>query len=1157
MKNHLQKHALFWKFMKVSLSQIVILFIISGISYAAESNAQEVLNKKITLEIRNQSLKTVLKAIEDQVKVRFAYSKSSIDALDAISISVKNVKLSELLDRLLGPRQIRYQVIEDQIIVIQYVDQRQGLGEKEAGSFPEAPDDVISGKVISVSGESIPGVNVLLKGTTIGTVTDIDGNYSLVVPDLTGTLVFSYIGYTSIEVPVDGKTTVDVTMLEDVHNLDEVVVVGYGTEKKVNLTGAVETIDDKKLTNRPIANLGQALQGLSPGLNVFTNNSGGQPDATMSFNIRGMGTPFVLVDNLPVDINQVNPQDIESISVVKDASAAAIYGANAPYGVILITTKKGKSTDGKPRLSYNNVLTMGTPTKLPNTTNSLDFAHAVNDAVINSGNAPFFTDAVIQRIEQYMADPNSIPAVGPDPIDPSKWAKRENANGNTDWYKELLKPWAFRQKHDLSLSGGVEKFTYYVSLGYFDHDGQLRYGDESYKRYNIDAKVGTKITDWLAVNFLTKFARSKIDYPNDGYGLDRSVMWHDFPRRFPTDPVKYPNGTWSEMSRFEIFENGGRELQNTGDFWTKIEAVIEPVNGWQIRGDYGWNNLTRMSSLHRAKINAIGPDGNTYIHFDTTPLNSIEKTFENTTYWNTNIYSFLDRTFGDHSFKLLVGHQREHRSFQNLYGYRDKLLTDQVASISTSTGTQRTDDNLTNWSTTGTFARINYNFMEKYLVEFNGRYQGSSRFQEGSRFGFFPSVSAGYRISEEPFWSGLSSFVNTLKLRGSYGSLGNHNVANFLHLPVMPVNPSVSWLNGNEPLVGVGAPGITSPSLTWETVTTIDVGFDATLLRDRLSVTFDYFRRTVSDMLGTPNPLPSLLGTGVPQENNAEQENKGWELALGWNDRIGNDFQYNLSLGVSDFKTVITRWNNPDKILSQNYEGRELGEIWGYVSNGLFQSAAEVAAAPSQSRFFANWYPGDVRYEDVNQDGEVDPGLNTLGDHGDLRIIGNSNPRYLYNINAGITYKNFDFSMLWNGVGQRDVWFNAGANYFWGHVSHVWAINIFEEHLDYYREDNTASYWPRPYLSSETFKNRQPSTRYLQSSAYLRLKFLQVGYTLPQPVVDKLKLSSVRVFFNGENLLAFTKLIDFMDPEATGGGWGQGKVYPLQKTLSLGLNVNF
>ncbi|WP_344978364.1 TonB-dependent receptor, partial [Compostibacter hankyongensis] len=1105
--------------------------------------------QRISLSEKNASLEEVFSEIRDQTGYTFAYAESLMRPSRRVTVDLRNATLEEALARCMEGQPLSWVVIGKTVVI-------RSLTRDSADRMPPLPQQPVSGRVTDSSGNPLSGVTAQVKGGTAGTVTDADGKFSLDVA-ADAVLVFSYLGYDKKELPVNGRSHINVVLKPSSTGLNEIVVVGYGTQKRSDITGAVESIDNKMIATRPQENVAQTLQGLSPGLNVSTNSSGGEPGATMNFNIRGMGSPYVLVDGMPMDINQVNPADIESVSVLKDAASAAIYGANAPYGVILITTKKGRSTSGKPNFTYHTDMEWATPTVLPQPANSLEFAKAWNDAAKNAGMAPIFSDEVIGRIEAFMKDPRNTPGTVPDPFDPNKWAKHENANANTNWYDALVKKWSFRQKHNLSMDGSRDGLSYYVSAGFYDQSGQMRYGDEQYQRYNIDAKINTEITKWMRVNFLTKFTRSKSDYPNDGYGLERDVMWHDLTRRYPTDPVVYPNGEYSEMSRINVYEHGGRDVYTNNDLWLRAEGELEPVKDWLIKGDYSWKNGNNTNAAHHALVYAHGPNGDPYVAFDTRTPNDIAKTFDTDNYWTFNISTSYEKRIKYHQLKLLLGYQREYQSASNLYALRNTLITDNVPSISTAAGDVSADDEVYHWSTVGAFFRFNYNFRDKYLLEVNARRSGSSKFAEDKRYGFFPSVSAAYRISEEKFWSGIKPYIGYFKLRGSYGSLGNQNVDNYLYIPIMPVTPQVGWILGDNMPVGVGMPGITSPDLTWETVRTFDLGFDAALLKERMNVIFDYFKRDVLNMLGTSYPLPSVLGTAVPLENNAAKRNSGWEASVEWKDRIGDNFSYNLKASLSDYKVVITKWNNPDKTLSSNYAGMREGDIWGYASRGLFQSEEEVKGHADQSIIYANWYPGDVRYEDLNGDGIVNYGNRTVDDHGDLKIIGNSLPRYAYSLLFGMSWKQFDLSMFWMGIGKQDVWFNNTANVFWGQLGDVWQNSTFKEHLDYWTEDNPKAYYPRPYFSSEGNKNREISSLYLQNAAYLRLKSLQVGYTLPESLLRRISVKGARVYVNAENLLTFSSIKGMFDPEGISGTYGQGKIYPLSKIISFGLNVNF
>lgn len=1103
--------------------------------------------QKVTISEKDVSMQKVFSLITEQTGFSFFFDETWMQQARKVTVDVRNAPLEKALDICFLNQPFTYSIIRRTVVI----RPRKTLPPPEAAPVQQSRE--VTGIVADEKNMPLSGVSVTVKGTTLGTATGTDGRFTLKLPGETATLVFSSVGFEPREVPTGKSSNLGVIMLLRANvSLNDVVVTGYATQKKANLTGAVESISSKVIESRPQGNVGQLLQGVSPGLNITTNNTGGEPDASMNFNIRGMGSPFLLVDGMPMNINQLNPGDIESISVLKDASSAAIYGAYAPYGVILVTTKKGGSGDGKPRLTYNTSLQWATPIRLPKPANGLELANSWNDATKNSGIAPFFSNDVIEKIKQYMNDPVNTPGTAPDPLDPGKWGKHEYANASTNWYDELVKKWSFRQRHNLTVDGGKEGLTYYLSTGLYDHGGQMRYGNESYKRYNIDAKLNTKITKWAQVNFLTKYARAVSDYPNDGYGLVRSVMWHDLTRRYATDPVKYPNGEYSEMSRINVYENGGRDIYVNNELWLRLEGALEPVKNWFIKGDYSWKNASMTNTAHHSLVYATGPTGDKYIAFDTRTPNDYAQTSDADNYWTYNLSTSYERKLGHHNMKALLGFQREYQYFNSLYGLRNRLITDNVPSITTATGDMNVRDNIYHWATQGTFFRINYDYKEKYLLELNARRNGTSRFEEGKRSGFFPSVSAGYRISAEPFWSSLSTFIDYLKLRGSYGSLGNQNVANYLYLPIMPVTQQANWVIGETRPIGVGAPGLVSAGLTWETVRTMDIGFDANLLKSRLEVNFDYFRRRVYNMLGTSYPLPGVLGTTVPLENNAERLNTGWETSLAWNDRIGA-VKYNVRVTLSDYRVKITKWNNPNKTLSSNYEGQYEGDIWGLQSNGLFQSQDEVDKHAKQSLFYANWHPGDVKYEDLNGDGVINYGNRTLSDHGDLKIIGNSTPRYSYAVFMGATWKDLDISLFWMGVGKRDVWFNG--NVFWGQLGDVWQNSTFKEHLDYWSETNRNGYYPRPYFSAEGAKNREVSSLYLQNAAYLRLKSLQVGYNLPEHWLRAVSMKRARVYFTGENLLTFSKIKGMFDPEGIFGTYGQGKIYPLSAILSFGLTV--
>lgn len=1163
MENHLQKHALLIKIMKLTISQLFIVCLVAGVSFARVSNAQEVLDKHLTLHIEHQSLKDILREIESNTGVRFAYNKEAIESLELISINARDEKLGVVLDKLLSPLEIQYHVIGKQIVLSKPASVK---SKEEALLEYENIEEIISGSVTSADGESVPGVNVILKGTTIGTVTDAGGAYTLALPDLTGTLVFSFIGLVSQEVPISGRTVIDVVMESDVQTLNEVVVVGYGTQKKVNLTGAVSTVSSEVFENRPVSSISQALQGVLPNLNITTNTRGGELGNDRDWNIRGTtslsgGQPYILVDNVPMDIMDVNPNDIESVTILKDAASSAIYGSRAAYGVILITTKKGEKNK-KIKLNYSNNYSWSSPTLLPEMASSIDFARAWNYAYENSGKPPAFTDEQIGLIEQYIADPVNTPPLQRYPANHAKWNRwgaYTLSNGNVDWFPVWFKKNALNKRHDLSIRGGSEKTTYYVSGGFLDQEGLLNFGEDTYRSYNVNANFESDITDWFKFKFNTKLTQRDRKYPNTKQEATNSkgAIYDNISRMWPTMPVYDENGHYYDRNQIlPLLEGGSTDTWNNN--WITLGGEINPLKGWTVFFDYNWNNRNYKLVNHQPTIYGYNVDETTFILAGNP--NSIAETFSNTIYNNTNIYSSYEKSIGANYFKIMAGYQAEQQKYSALSGSRNNLITDAVPSISTATSTTPSlDDEISHWATQGFFGRLNYNYKEKYLAEINARYDGSSRFEDGKRWGFFPSVSLGYRLSEETFWDGIKDVVNDFKIRGSFGELGNQNVPNYLYISAIPVRTNLPYYIGTGRPLYTSAPGLVSADLTWETSSTLDFGVDAELLDNKLSMNFDWYKRTTSNMFGPSEALPSVIGASIPNKNNASLETKGFELSLNWRDNLRNsDFNYDFTVILSDYSSTVTEYNNPTHIRTTYYEGQNIGEIWGYTTGGLFSTVEEANAATasvSQSYLYSSWGAGDMRYVDLNGDGKIDIGKNTVDEPGDMSIIGNSTPRYAFGVKAGFDWKGFNFSMFWQGIAKRDL--ALTANMFYGFNGDEWGSSVLVQHLDYWTPENTDAYYPKPYMSGEHHKNTKTQTGYLQNGAYTRLKNVQLGYTIPQSITSKLHLERVNFYVSGENLITLTKLPEMFDPEGINGDNGNGEIYPLSKTISVGTSITF
>lgn len=1099
-------------------------------------------NAKVTIQKNNVSVQEILDEIESSTELRFFLLNEQINTDRKVDINVRETSVDKVLDILFKGNKIKYNISKNNLVLLQ-----EDKGIKD-----------ISGKVTDSEGVSLPGVSVMLKDSENGTVTNANGEFQLSNVKSTDILQFSFVGMIPHSITVGNKISFNVILESDTYNLEEIVAVGYATQKKVNLTGATTVVKKEQMENRPVAQVSRVLQGVVPGLSISATNAGGEPDAAMNWQIRGQGTPYILVDGIPMDINNVNPNDIESVSVLKDAASAAIYGARAAYGVVLITTKSGKKGMKKPQITYSNNIAYSTPTILPEPMNSLEFAEWWNTSATNSGAGKIFSDEVIQRIRAFKNDPGNSPSTAPDPNSPNKWGRMMHANANTNWFDVFYEDWEMRQQHNISVKGGSDKSKYYLSGGFFDHQGQMAFGDDEFQRYSTAANFSSEITKWFKVGLKTKFTRSVSDWPQDAYGgtgLGRKVLFHDIARRWPTDPVKTPDGQWGEMSRIHIYESGARDKYEKNVLWLTFDTELEPIKNWKINASYTFHNKNQNRSNHQPVVYMNDIEGNPYITFDLVPPSQISKTFVSDKYERIDLYTSYELKYEEHTIKLLAGHNRESGTYNSLTAAKQDIITDAVPSLSTAIGRMTNGDGNSSWATMGYFSRLNYNYKNKYLLELNGRYDGSHKFKEEDRWGFFPSVSVGYRVSEEEFFKPLTDYIPYLKLRASYGSLGDQNGSAYSYLSVMGINSEIKWLSGDKRPATVYMPGILSESLTWETLTTVDYGVDASFLNNRLSATFDWFKKERTDIITNGKPLPALLGTSAPSVNGNSLETKGWELSLAWKDKIGDDFKYGIAVNISDYKKIITKTDNPDGLLSKDYVGKEVGEIWGYESDGLFQSQEEIDNSASQKKIYGAWYPGDVKYKDLNNDGEISNGKYTLEDHGDLKVIGNSQPRYFYNINVNAEWKGFDFTMFWSGIGKRDIWFNHGTNMFWGQTwsGNIWSSSAFKPHLDYWRTDNTDAYFPR--LAYDANKNRKTSTRYLQSAAYLRLKNIQLGYKIPSRYLNKFNIQNLRIYFSAENLLTFTKLHEGFDPESFGGGFGYGKAFPLSKTLSFGINI--
>ena len=1026
------------------------------------------------------------------------------------------------------------------------------------------------------------GASIVEKGNTgNGTITDIDGNFSLNVSS-NSTLIVSFVGYKAQEIPVAGKTFFTIDLKEDNEMLEEVVVVGFATQKKVNLTGSVGTATAKDIEARPVANAVQALQGVIPGLNISNSGNGGELNATKSIDVRGTGTvgkdasgnafssgsPLILIDGMEGDLNSINPQDIESISVLKDAAASSIYGSRAPFGVVLVTTKSGKS--GRAQINYNMNMRYSTPIKMPDMANSYEFVNLFDDAEYNGSGKHLYTDEYRQFVYDFMTGESDDYIWGN--VSGGKWNYDYSAN-NVNWLKEYYRNTAPSQEHNVSVSGGSDKMTYYLSANYMTQEGFMRYGTEDYDRYTITAKISAQLTKALKVDYSNRWVRT--DYERPTY-MNDDFYNHILRRARPVRAVYDPNGyLMSDINYIGVMRDGGRHNEQKDAMAQQLKITVTPLKNWNIIGemniktDNNWNHWEQFVVYSHYKDN---PE-NTYTALTSANKDQVSEYSLKTTYLNPTVYSNYNFSLKEkHNFTVLGGFQAEIMKYRDMEGARTGLVTTDlpVLNLTTDADSYTLKGLYKNWKNAGFFGRINYDYNGKYLVEGNLRYDGSSRFRRGNRWILTPSFSLGWNVARENFWEKLADVVEVFKLRVSYGELANQNTTSWYptYQTLGVTTNGGKWLQNGALTSVASVPGLISTSLSWEKIKNTNIGFDFGALNNRLTGSFDYFWRKTKNMVGPGVELPAILGATVPSTNNTDLTTFGWELSIGWRDKVG-ELGYGVKLNISDNQTRIDKYPNPTNSLSKYMAGELTGDIYGYTTIGIAKTQEEmdahIASLPKggQTAIGSKWEAGDIMYADINGDGKIDNGSNTLDDMGDLKKIGNNTPRFRTGITLDAQWKGFDFSMFWQGVLKRD--FDPGENsmVFWGTTgSGQWWSTSFKDHMDYFRAEDTASplganvnaYYPRPLFNN---KNHKTQTAYLQNAAYMRLKNLQLGYTLPKSLINKIGLQNVRVYVSGENLLTITGLSDTMDPETAGIGKQGGTVYPLSRVYSFGLSVNF
>ena len=879
------------------------------------------------------SIDEVFKVVSKQSKFSFLYPEELFKDSPKVKLKQGEILLNQLLTNIFSKGETSFRLSDNNVIIVEKSNPKQ-TKEVKSQKIP------ISGTVLDESGQPLPGASIVEKGTLNGAQTDFDGNFSIDVKDDNAILVITFIGYETKEIAVESQTEFTVTLLETTASLDEVVVVGYGTQKKVNLTAAVSQVGVEVFENRPVSNAVQSLQGTVPGLVISNSSTGGEPGTAANINIRGFLTsnanttgtfsdanPFVLVDGIEMSLNDIDPEDIESVSVLKDAAAASIYGSRAAGGAILVTTKSGKNMNGGIRVNYSNNFSISQPTEWPESASAIDFAYAVNDARINNNQNPYHDDTDLANILSNMANPGSAPSISSNAAG-TNWSYGSigiDATGATDWDDIIFKDWASKQKHNLSIAGGDEKLNFYLSTGAYDEGGLLAVGKESYQRYNLDAKISAKANKWLTIELLTKVLKSNSDFPTEAG--NNSVAWNKsrtldlISKLKPTLPFVDPiHGSELLQHKYYTSWDTQRATSKKNQFILIPKIIIEPIKDLKITAQFNYKRDNNLNEITILSSQVIRPEG--LVDKVSQEGTSYNPTLTSNEYFSPNIFASYDKSIGNHNLHATVGYQSEVNNYHAIAGNTDYLVTNNVVSLSTSLDDdQLVNDVINHWATQSVFSRFRYNFKEKYLFEFSYRTDGSSRFAPGDRWAGFPSYSAGWNVAKEDFWP--IDAINTFKLRGSYGTLGNQNVANYLYLSTIDLNTSgTSYLFNGERQTYALTPGLGSENLTWEKVKTTDIGFDLSAFNNKLDLGFSWYRTDIDGMAAQGLDLPAQLGTTAPLTNIGTSRVQGWEIEATWRQNLG-DFGYSIRGVLSDYKRTIVDYPNDALSLAQpHYPGK-------------------------------------------------------------------------------------------------------------------------------------------------------------------------------------------------------------------------------------------
>lgn len=1104
---------------------VVCLMCLSAI--ANNSFGQKFLELPVTLKLKNEKLTDALEKISADKQVKFAYADNVVKTSYRVNITAASKTVKQLLDEVLTPFNLTYKIIDDVVVISERTE-----ADIAAANNKRNPAKAIriQGKVTDETNQPLPGVNVRLKGANAGTgtVTDVNGNFSLDAPDTDGTLVFTFIGFTTREVAIAGKTTVNAQLQPERTSLNEVVVVGYGTQKRANVIGAVDKITSAAIEGKPSVNLTQALQGTSP--NLIIQQTSAEPGAYANINIRGVSTlgnnsPLVVIDGITGgDINLLNPQDIESVSVLKDAGSAAIYGSRSANGVILVTTKQGKKNSSA-TLTYNGQGGVQMPRVGYKPVQAFENAILRNQTVVNAGLQPIYSPAQIRTFQD---------------------------QGDNQWFLDAILKDAVQQSHNLSLTGGADKSSYLISAGVTDQRSNLVGPNYGLRRYNYRMNLNTEFGK-LKITSILSYARTEIKE----HSYNTSTLIVDAGRTPTYYKIKDDNGNYltndvlTEFNPLGILEKGGFRKRDNDNIFGNLNAELNVTKDFKLKGVFGGTLLSnhmfgRVIQVNYAPKGTYGADRNT------------DDDNNKNLFLNTQFLAQYTKIFSkSHNVDVLVGVANESTTNKSNFlhlKYTDPELGTPTTGTIIDPSSTTTNNNTVENSLNSLFGRASYSYLNKYYGEFAFRIDASSRFAKQNRNAFFPSVSLGYRLTEEGFMESYRDKVGDLKLRGSYGILGNQNVGDYQFLNTYNASPG-TYYGFNNSVVGTTDINFANPDIRWERAATLNIGFDASFFKNALTISADYFNKITRDILLPPR-VPGVFGARVPDYNAGKVQNRGWDLNVAYRLR-GKNMNHSFAFNVGDSKNKVLYLEGGDQLRSYdemqiiNRVGLPIGSYVGLKRDGYFQNLDDITNGPKPAGL--NVVPGDNRYVDVNGDGVIDDN--------DKFVLGNGFPRLTFGFTYNVNYKSLDFNLFMQGVGKRAMVVRGEqVEPFHFGYSQV----IYQHQLDYWTPQNPDARYPRLASNgSQSNENnfRRGSDMYLFDGSYLRVKNVQLGYTLPTIVAKKIGMRKVRAYLSGQNVLTFSGM-KFLDPETTefngnvqAGGANSGRAYPTPIYYGFGIDV--